>query len=220
MYKIVSIEGNIGSGKTTLFNRLKKHFKNNDGIIFLREPIDDWNHFTDQEGNTMIQKFYNDQKSYAFSFQIMAFVSRLSILKEAIDKNKNIIIITERSLYTDKYVFAKMLHDQNKIEDINYKIYLNMFDQFSNEYSLSDIIYVKTNPSICLERIRKRAREGEENIIYDYLNECDKYHDDFITSKMNFPYSVHLIDGNLDIYDNPNIMDLWITNIEKILKVS
>lgn len=218
MYKIISIEGNIGSGKTTLFNYLKEYCKNDESIIFLREPIDDWNHFTDNKGNTMIQKFYKDQKSYAFPFQIMAFVSRLSILKEAIDKNrnKNIIIITERSLYTDKYVFAKMLHDQNKIEDINYKIYMNMFDQFSSEYSLSDIIYVKTNPSICMERIRKRAREGEENIVYDYLNECDKYHDDFITSKMNFSYNIHLIDGNLDIYDNPNIINLWLANIRKI----
>ena len=47
----------------------------------------------------------------------------------AIKANPNSIFITERSLLTDKYVFAKMLFDQHKIEDVNYQIYLKMFQR-------------------------------------------------------------------------------------------
>jgi hypothetical protein len=60
---------------------------------------------------------------------MMAFISRLSILKKTMKENKNCIIITERSLFTDKFVFAQMLFDKGKIEDVNFKIYLEWFNE-------------------------------------------------------------------------------------------
>ena len=107
---IVSIEGNIGSGKTTLMEYLKTHFKSK-SIVFLKEPVDEWETIKDHEGTTMLQKFYADQEKYSFSFQMMAYISRLSLLKDTIENNPDAIIITERSLMTDRHVFAKMLYD-------------------------------------------------------------------------------------------------------------
>ena len=63
-YQIISIEGNIGSGKTTLLNRLKEQYKDNKKVVFIREPVDDWEQIKDNQGNTMIQKFYQDQEKY------------------------------------------------------------------------------------------------------------------------------------------------------------
>ena len=54
-YKIVSIEGNIGSGKSTLLENLKKYYNTNPNVIFLREPVDDWEKIKDKEGNTQEQ---------------------------------------------------------------------------------------------------------------------------------------------------------------------
>ena len=130
-YKIVSIEGNIGSGKSTLLDNLRKHYNDNCHVVFLKEPVDDWEKIKDNQGNTMLKKFYADQDKYSFPFQMMAYISRLKILRDTIkeitskNSSENYVIITERSLYTDKHVFAKMLHDQGKIEDVCYQIYLN-----------------------------------------------------------------------------------------------
>jgi deoxyguanosine kinase len=139
-FTIISIEGNIGSGKTTLLSNLQAYYKNNSNVVFLKEPVDEWGKIKDENGETILKKFYADQKKYSFPFQMMAYVSRLKVLRDTLkniknnpnnSNNSNIIIITERSLYTDKMVFAKMLYDSKKIEYINYQIYLNWFDTFS-----------------------------------------------------------------------------------------
>ena len=180
-YTIVSIEGNIGSGKSTLLNKMKEMYKDNDNIVFLDEPVELWETIKDKEGNTMIQKFYKDQEKYSFSFQMMAYISRLASLKEAILKYKDrvgMIFITERSLYTDKYVFAKMLYDSDKIEDVNYQIYCKWFDVFTqNECQIDKIVYVKVDPTICNVRIKNRDRLGENFIPLEYLAKCHCYHE-------------------------------------------
>lgn len=209
-FKIISIEGNIGSGKSTLLKYLKNHYQDNSHIVFLREPVDEWEKIKGRDGKSMVQKFYEDQSKYSFSFQMMAYISRLKIIRDAIseNKNKNIIIITERSLYTDKLVFAKMLSDQNKIEDVNYRIYLNWFDEFAKDYPIEAVIYVQTDPKICFERINKRSRVGEEKIPLQYLEECHKYHQDFLSGNSEFKTNKSLLfNGNLDIYENNDVLN-------------
>ena len=69
--------------------------------------------------------------------------------------HKNVIIISERSVFTDKEIFAKMLYDDDKIEDIEYNIYLKWFDEFVKDIQISGIIYVNTNSEICEKRVIK-----------------------------------------------------------------
>ena len=208
---IISIDGNIGSGKTTLYQSLKDRYKNNSNIVFLKEPVGEWEKIMDEDGNTMLQKFYGDQDKYSFSFQMMAFISRFSILRKAIKENPNSIIITERCLYTDKYVFAKMLYDNKMMEDVNYQIYCKWFEEFSQEIQMSKIIYIQTDPEICLERINKRNRTGEDTIELDYLNLCFRYHEDMIIELREKNIEVIVLNGNVDIYAIPNIYQQWYT---------
>jgi deoxyadenosine/deoxycytidine kinase len=222
-FQIISIEGNIGSGKSTLLEHLKEYYKNNHNVIFLREPVDEWVSIKDKNGNTMIEKFYENQEKYSFSFQMMAYISRLSILRETLrnqEQANNVIIITERTLYTDKHVFAKMLYDQDKIEDVNYQIYNKWFNEFANCYPINDIIYVKTDPINCYHRINKRARSGEEVIPLSYLEDCHKYHEQFLEyeNEDNKNWNKLNIDGNEDIYENPENMKLWIEQIHNLIK--
>ena len=215
---IFSIEGNIGSGKSTLLAYLKRIYTENRNIIFLREPVDEWESIKDTSGQTMLQKFYQDQETYSFPFQMMAYISRLALLKEAIQTNPKAIIITERSLYTDKYVFAKMLYESGKMEDVNYQIYEKWFDTFAQDYPIDGIIYVNTNYKICNERIQKRSRAGESNIPIEYLENCETYHGSMMqiveTKKPNL-----VLDGNVDIYDNPSIMEVWVQQIHSYLEL-
>lgn len=232
-FTIVSIEGNIGSGKSTLLERLREEFKDNKYVSFLREPVDEWEKIKDKDGNTMLQKFYANQTEYSFAFQMMAYISRLTIIREnvreimkAIKKEKeegNIpkkyIIITERSLYTDKYVFAKMLFDQGKIEDVKYQIYLNWFDEFAKDFPVNDVIYVSTDPTKCYERIHKRARVGEEVIPMAYLESCHKYHNEFLDETTGIKTNQLVLNGNQDIFAETGLIDDWISTINHFLQL-
>lgn len=214
MSRIISIEGNIGSGKSTLVRNLQTLFKNReipeDRVLFLQEPVDVWNTIQDKDG-TILEHFYKNQEKYGFSFQMMAYISRLSILKSAIKKYPNTTIITERSLYTDRYVFAKMLYDNKKIDDISYQIYLKWFNDFIDELPKHEFIYMKTHPEKCLERIKKRNRAGE-NIELSYLIDCDAYHDKMLSS--NECYSELVLDGNIDNHDTLSNFNIHTNSIE------
>jgi deoxyadenosine/deoxycytidine kinase len=220
-YQIVSIEGNIGSGKSTLMNALKQHYKNDPYVLFLKEPVDEWAKIKDETGVTILEKFYENQEKYAFSFQMMAYISRLNELRKLLksldpSSEKKYTIISERSLYTDKMIFAKMLYDSGKMEYINYQIYLNWFDSFSQEFPVHKIIYVKTTPEICHSRILQRARGGEQNIPPDYLFSCDKYHNEMISDK-TICDDVLFLDGNINIHENTNQVENWIYIIQHFI---
>jgi deoxyadenosine/deoxycytidine kinase len=222
---IVSIEGNIGSGKSTLLANLRKYYENNVDVIFLKEPVDEWEKIKDENGTTILEKFYGDQDKYSFPFQMMAYVSRLKVLRDALKgidrtQNRRIVIITERSLYTDKMVFAKMLFDSQKIELINYKIYLNWFDTFSEEFPVNKVVYVKTDPEICHSRIMKRSREGESNIPLEYLENCNNYHNNMLNVNLDDCVCDEqlILDGNIDIYENNDQLEKWINEIEGFIR--
>jgi deoxyadenosine/deoxycytidine kinase len=219
MAQIITIEGNIGSGKSTLLAHLREKYKNNQNILFLREPVDEWEGIKDENGVTMLQKFYNDQKTYAFSFQMMAYISRLALLKDAIKNNPGAIIITERSLITDKMVFAKMLYDTGNIEEVNYQIYVKWFECFACEYPIKKVIYVNSSPEICHERIRERARLGETVIPLDYLNTCHKYHSDMMVSFTENKNEIIELNGNTNIKlkENEHIFTQWLEDIDAFI---
>ena len=67
MVKIVSIEGNIGSGKSTLIKQLNTDL-NLKNVLFLPEPVDVWNEIKDTNGVTILEKYYINKSRYSFSF--------------------------------------------------------------------------------------------------------------------------------------------------------
>jgi len=214
---IFSIDGNIGSGKSTLCELFKKiDFINNRKIVFITEPVDVWTSIKNKENENVIECFYKDRQKYSFAFQMMAFISRLSQLKTTIKENPNCIIITERSVYTDKYIFAKMLYDDGLIDEIEYQIYNKWFDELLKDViSLNGIIYLKTTPEIAHERTQNRNRKGEENISLDYLKACNSYHEKWISNFEN----VLILDGDININskDSMNNKDINESNIRNKL---
>ena len=174
-----------------------------------------WNTIRDENDVTILENYYKDQIKYAFSFQMMAYISRLSMLKKEINKNKYDIIITERSTNTDRYVFAKMLFDDNKIDKIQYEIYLRWFDEFISEIPQIEVIYIRTFPHVAHERVKKRAREGESVIELEYLKRCHEYHENWLMKKER---GLSLVfDGNVNIYDEPKVLENWIDTIKTYL---
>lgn len=199
---IVSIDGNIGSGKSTIVSYLKLHFANYCGsksndckICFLQEPVSIWETICDEHGKSIITHFYENNERHSFAFQMMAYISRLSLLKNALIKDYD-IIVTERSIYTDKYVFAQSLYDAKKMSFIEFQIYLKWFDEFSDILSSIKYVYIRTSPEICDLRVKRRNRQGE-NIPLEYLQDCHHYHDIWLNNPAKIERGeILVINGN------------------------
>jgi len=214
---LATVQGNIGGGKSTLVEYLcSKYNENGDKkICFLQEPVDDWNTVKDCNGTTMLELFYGDQQRYAFGFQMMAYISRLALLKRTVEQGYD-IIISERSLDTDRHIFAKMLYDDGKIIDVEYQIYLKWFDEFKTQFPEEKVIYIKTSPEIAHHRVEKRSRKGE-TIPFEYMQKCHKYHEDWI--KNISKDKVCVIDGNIDISEQPETFNKWKKQIDEYLSI-
>lgn len=174
---ILCVEGNIGSGKSTFMAKLKEAYQDRKDVCFLDEPVDSWTQFKDEEGG-ILEHYYKDQKAWGFSFQMLAYISRLSILRKALANPEIRYIITERSLLTDKEVFCKMLFEKGIIHPIQYQIYQAWFDEFRTEEEY-EFVYLRTTPDVAHARVNKRGRKGE-SIPLDYLEECHRYHESWL----------------------------------------
>jgi len=194
--KIIAIEGNIGVGKSTFTNILKENFNNS---LIVSEPVDMWINMKDDSGENILGLFYKDIKRWAYSFQNLAYVTRMIKISEAINSDKELIFL-DRSLGTDKNVFEKMLYDDKVLSDLEH----NMYELWCNFYQKNIhsgeeyIIYLKCDPKTSFERIKKRGREEEKNITLEYLEKLHKYHELWLTSKEN----VLVIDCDKDFENN------------------
>ena len=208
--RIISIDGNIGSGKSTLYEFLKEKYKNNKEIGFVEEPVDTWNTVVDEKNVPILTNLYKDTHKYAFRFQMMAYISRLHLLRKAVSSNNYQVIITERSVMTDRHIFAKMLHEDGHISLDEMTIYLQWFDEFLNEVYPSSFVYVRATSKTCDLRIKKRARPGE---IIDsaYLQRCHEFHEEWLGSMGD---NVVVLDADIDLSLDPNIHLEWSTKIE------
>lgn len=171
---IITVEGNIGSGKSTLLKNLEN--MQHENLVFVPEPVSEWLNIKAGDKNAL-ELFYENQKENSFWFQVLAYITRLRNLLTIIENNPNKIIICERSIYTDKYVFAKMLHEAGNISEIEWKTYSYWFDTFKDKTKLDLILYVNTEPEECYNRILKRSRPEEvDKISKEYLTQCHKKH--------------------------------------------
>ena len=209
---IISLDGNIGVGKSTLIQHLKTHIPN---IHIIPEPVDTWTTYKTAENKNLLELFYEDKERWAYTFQNCAVITRALTIVDTIAKTPNKdVFITERSLLTDRNVFAEMLHNNGCINELEWKLYNKWYDTFSDWVSISGIIYITTSPETAETRLHIRAREGEDTITLKYLYGLDIQHRKWI-SETHIPVLKISTESDTNVCDNIKKIERFIETLLK-----
>ncbi len=179
---LISLDGNIGAGKSTLLEALVTKLPE---ITVVQEPVADWVTLRNQTGKNLLELFYEDTARWCYTFQNCAILTRLMHTMEILEswkpaEGKLPIVITERSVLTDRYVFAEMLHREGKLDDLEWSLYLKWFNHFAAKLPVKGIIHITTSAETSKSRIQKRGRSGEEKIPMEYLESLHSQHEHWI----------------------------------------
>ncbi len=152
-YHFITIEGNIGAGKTTLAHMLSKHYN---ARLVLEEFAD----------NPFLSKFYENPQQYAFPVELFFMAERYKQLKELIQQ-KDLF----QSVTISDYLFTKcLLFSKVTLPEDEFRLYQRLFDIIHQQLVQPDIlIYLHAPVSKLQSNIRKRNRSYEQNIPDDYL---------------------------------------------------
>ena len=171
---IISLDGNIGAGKTTLLEAIRLAIPD---VEVVTEPVGEWTTLA-ADGKSLLAHFYEDKKRWAYTFQTCALMSRVRALRAAIASTDK-LIITERSVLTDRFVFARMLRESGALNDMEWELYTSLWTTLAAALPVSGIIYLTTSVKTSAMRIAKRGREGE-TMSLEYLTALDDAHQRYV----------------------------------------
>jgi deoxyadenosine/deoxycytidine kinase len=213
---IVSIEGNIGVGKSTFTKILQECIPSSE---IVSEPVDMWLNIKNDDNRNILQMFYDDPTRYGYLFQNIAYVTRMMKIERTIRSSTAENIFLDRSIDTDRYVFEKMLYAQNKLETIEhaaYQLWCDFYYEFVRKDIGKKIIYLRCDPETCYSRIKIRGREEEKNITLEYLKELHTAHEEWL---MNNPLTL-VLDCNKDFEHDIEWKTELINKVKNFLFIS
>ena len=195
---IISLEGNIGCGKSTLLDVLKQ----DDTLFVVPEKVDEWMNLKDDHNVDLFQLYYQDKERYSFMFQAYVMMSRIAHMADIIEQHRDKIIVCERCHLSDFYIFVEHLEETQGMSSVEKLVYSQLHQQITRlvDVPIRGVIYNKTDPEICVERIHKRSRHGEEQIQLDFIEKIHRKHEQFI-EKLKKEYSdipILEINGNIE----------------------
>ena len=151
-YPYIVVEGNIGSGKTSLATLLAADLR---GTV-VREEF---------EENSFLPRFYEDRKRFAFPLELSFLASRFNQLRTALDPD-----IFGTPLIADYGLFKNLVFARVNLEEDEYKLFFRLYEIMSMQIRKPDlVIYLHQGTAGLLENIRKRGRAYEQRMDPAYL---------------------------------------------------
>lgn len=162
----IAVAGNIGTGKTTLSRMLSERFG--------------WTaHFEAVADNPYLADFYADMGRWSFPLQIFFLNNRFKAHQNITQGTNS--SIQDRSIYEDANIFARNLYETGKMEERDYRNYLELYDTMSRFLTPPDLVlYLRKSLPKLKERIELRGRDYEKNIPDSYLTDLNRYYDDWM----------------------------------------
>lgn len=185
--KHIAIAGNIGAGKTTLCEKLAKHYN--------------WEvNYEDANTNPYLSDFYNDMQRWSFNLQIYFLNSRYQQLINI--KNGSSTVVQDRTIYEDAYIFAPNLHDMGLMSKRDFENYFTLFKTMSTQVGAPSLmIYLRASISTLVSHIQTRGRDYEGNMSLDYLKRLNDKYERWITNYKAGPLLIIETDG-MDFKNN------------------
>jgi len=201
----IAITGNIGAGKTSLAEKLAKHY----GWEVYYEAVD---------GNPYLEPFYSNMEKWSFHLQIYFLNSRFEQVLKIINQSEK-TIIQDRTIYEDAYIFAQNLYETGKMNHTDFETYRSLFSTIMQAISPPDLmIYLKADLPKLLKQIKIRNRDYEQNIDPEYLKSLNHLYESF---KGQYTHG-KLLEIDVNHLDFINIQDdfKFITNtLEKSINI-
>ena len=180
---VFSVEGNIGAGKSQFINFAKQCLPD---CTFVPEPLDEWRNVPSPDGKfiNVFQLFGQDNAKYKFPFQLMTLTSHLSWHNKIQHKTK--FSMLERSYLSGANVFTLSQRNNKLISECEWAIYNHILNTLlPKECNINGIIYLRTSPEKCLERLRLRNRDEENSVDLEYLKTLHEYHENWLNGLKN-----------------------------------
>lgn len=196
-YKFITIEGNIGAGKTTLAHLLSKHYN---ARLILEEFAD----------NPFLPKFYANPQQYAFPLELFFMAERFKQLKELLQQQDMFQQLTISDyLFTKCLLFAKVT-----LPDDEFRLYQRLFDIIHQQLIEPELLIYLHAPITRLQaNIRKRNRPYEQAIPDDYLVSIQETYTHYI--KQHNMKTLFVDASNADFLGNDRHMQTIIDALEK-----
>ncbi|KAJ0976926.1 hypothetical protein J5N97_012400 [Dioscorea zingiberensis] len=176
------VEGNISVGKTTFLQRIANEtLELRDLVEIVPEPIAKWQDVGPDHFN-ILDAFYAEPQRYAYTFQNYVFVTRVMQERESSGGIKPLRLM-ERSVFSDRMVFVRAVHEANWMNEMEISIYDSWFDPVVSclpGLIPDGFIYLRASPDTCHKRmlLRKRAEEG--GVSLDYLRDLHEKHESWL----------------------------------------
>lgn len=196
-YHFITIEGNIGAGKTTLAHLLSKHYN---ARLILEEFAD----------NPFLPKFYENPEQYAFPLELFFMAERFKQLKELLQQ-KDLF----QSLTISDYLFTKcLLFAKVTLPEDEFRLYQRLFDIIHQQLVQPDLlIYLHAPVSKLQANIKKRNRSYEQNIPDDYLFSIQETYTHYI--KQHNVKTLFVDASNADFLHNEKHLQVIFNALEK-----
>ncbi|XP_038890796.1 uncharacterized protein LOC120080252 [Benincasa hispida] len=206
------VEGNISVGKTTFLQRIANEtLELRDLVEVVPEPIDKWQDIGPDHFN-ILDAFYAEPQRYAYTFQNYVFVTRVMQERESSGGIKPLRLM-ERSVFSDRMVFVRAVHEANWMNEMEISIYDSWFDPVVSTLPglIPDgFIYLRASPDTCHQRMKLRKRAEEGGVSLEYLRDLHEKHESWL-----FPFqsgnhgvlSVSKLPLHLDSSLHPDIRD-------------
>jgi deoxyadenosine/deoxycytidine kinase len=151
---IISIDGNISSGKSTVLSRLADAVPEH---TYHPEPVNTW---------TFLEPFYKDKRTYALPLSLQVLASFSDITSD------DTVVITERSPLTNRDVFTKMHVNDGTMDDEQWQVYKKYYDVLG--WTPDAIVFVQCPAAMCHDRMHTRSRACETGVDLEYLERLEK----------------------------------------------
>nr|XP_020030145.1 thymidine kinase 2, mitochondrial isoform X2 [Castor canadensis] len=176
---VICVEGNIASGKTTCL----EFFSNTTDVEVLMEPVSKWRNV---RGHNPLGLMYQDACRWGLTLQTYV---QLTMLDQHTRPQTSPVRLMERSIYSARYIFVENLYRSGKMPEVDYVVLSEWFDWIVRniQVSVDLIVYLRTTPEICYQRLKMRCREEEKVIPLEYLDAVHRLYEEWLITGGLFP---------------------------------